>query len=48
VVNPFVATEKDLKMFHSQEYLDQLKKYSDIPSETSINEEDSDEFGIGN
>lgn len=50
IVNPFKADEKSLKLFHSQEYLNTLKKLSACEHEDDLledNEEEEEEYGIG-
>lgn len=48
MINPIAADEKILKTFHSQEYIDHLKKCSDEDDEEKIFNDSRDDFGIGN
>lgn len=45
-MNPFIADEKLLKTFHSQNYIDYLKKLNDDGDEDLLNQTE-DECGIG-
>lgn len=47
VVNPFKADEKLLKLFHSQEYINILKKYSNGEHEDDLLDGNEDDYGIG-
>jgi acetoin utilization deacetylase AcuC-like enzyme len=47
IVNPLKADEKILKTFHSQEYVNHLKKCTNEEDEEKIFNDTDDDFGIG-
>lgn len=47
IINPMKADEKILKTFHSQEYIDHLKKCSNEEDVEKIFNDSEDDFGIG-